>query len=360
MNTKLKASNDDPRALTRTLFNHPFNPSVNFAIEDPLLLSSHPAVQKEGLDYARYFCSNSPLSCKAPEFLQKKLQVEELFSKKMGFEKSVILPSIDAPLELIRKSFLSSQIYFLPDSMQSIFSAENITYFSHENPRSLQTLLEVKKLDHCPIVYMPKLSASYGRVDFALFAEIKNIHPFFFIIEDSHLFGLEGLDGFAPKSESLTIDLLITHIPKTFGKMLTILSGPFNLLDRIVEFSFENSKIFPSAPYLGMLKASLDLLSSMQDRRDQIRSYVKKLQCHLHPEMSIPYPLITITPHSLAQKTLSTKFLTDNGFLLPSSAFKSNDLSLTLHVNHLLEETSIHFLNELSTLSHKQTICESI
>lgn len=360
MNTKLKTSNEDPRALTRTLFHTPFNPLVNFAIEDPLLLFSHPAVQKEGLAYARYFCGNSPLSSKAPEFLQKKLSVEEAFSKKAGFEKSLILPTIEGPLAWIEKSFLSSQKFFLPDTMQSTLSTDRITYFSHENPRSLLTLLKLNPLDHKPIVYFPKLSPIYGRMDFSLFKEMKDNHPFFLIVEDKHSFGLEGLDGFAPKSETQAIDLLITHIPKTFGSLLTILSGSFNLLDRLVEFSFSGTKLTPSAAFIGMLDASLNLLSSMQDRRDQIKSFVTKLKCHHLPPVSIHNPLITITLDSFEEKALFTKSLTDNGFLLPSSSFKDEDLSCTFHINHLLDEVAIHSLTEFCIPSQKKIICESI
>ena len=360
MNTKLKTSNDDPRSLTRILFHTPFNPLVNFAIEDPLLLFSHPAVQKEGLSYARYFCNNSPLSSKAPEFLQRKLNVEEDFSKKAGFEKSLLLTTLDTPLEWIEKSFLSSQKFFLPDSMQSSFAPDNTTYFSHQNPHSLITLLELNRSNHHPIVYIPKLSPIYGRIDFSLFAEMKKKHPFFLIVEDGYSFGLEGLDGFAPKSEMQVVDLLITQIPKTFGSLLTILSGSFNLLDRLVEFSFSGVKFTPRASYVGMLSASLSLLSSMQDRRDQIKSFITKLKCHHLPTTSIYNPLITLFLHSFEEKTLYTKSLTDNGFLLPSACFKHEDLTLTFHINHLLDETAIHSLSELHTSFQKQIICESI
>jgi 7-keto-8-aminopelargonate synthetase-like enzyme len=358
MAIQFKPTCDDPRILSRALFHQPFNPALNFAIEDPLLLSTHKAVQEQGRAFARYYCSNSPLSLKAPQYVKEKLTLEEAFSKKVGSEKSLILSYVDLPLEWIKKSFLPSQTFFLPDSCPSSFTPPSTAFFSQKDLSSLIPLC--KGLDQPPIVFIPKISQEGGRVDFSLLTQIKKMYPFFLIVEDSHTFGLEGFEGFAPNHEIACVDLLITHIPKTFGKMLTILSGSYELLDKLIEFSFSSLKFTPEAPYLGMLKTSLELVSSMQDRRDQIRSFTTKLKGISLPQMSITSPLITLTPSSHEEKNLWAKYLTDHGFLLPSSSFKGEDSALTFHIHHLLSETSIHFLQELISFSEKQIKVTSI
>ncbi len=357
---KLKASPYDPRRLTRTLFNAPFNPAVNFAIEDPLLLLSDPLVQKEGLSYAKYFCSNSPLSSKASEFLKKKIDVEALFSKKAHVEKSILIPYQEDAAHLIERSFLSSQKFFVPDSVISPFSNDATIYFSHKNPASLLSLLQTRKFDHIPVVYMPKLCPIYGRIDFALFEKMKSQCEFFFLVEDHYTFGLEGMTGFGKMGDSKLIDLLITHIPKTFGKLLTLISGSGELLDTLLYYSFTKNALFPPAAYLGMFHAAIEMIESLVDRREKLRCYSSNLLHAFKDQIKSHGPFVTIYLDSIDEKLIFTKALVDKGFLLPSPSFNQNQRSLTFHINYLLEETSIHHLVEIKHSYVKQIICESI
>lgn len=357
---KLKTPPYDPRKITRALFNAPFNPAENFALEDPLLLLSDPLVQKEGLSYAKYFCSNSPLSSKAPEFLKKKIDVEALFSKKTHVEKTILLTYQEDAAHLIEKSFLSSQKFFVPDSVISPFSADATVYFSHKNPGSLLPLLQNRKFDHIPVVYMPKLCPIYGRVDFALFATMKSQCEFFFLVEDHYTFGLEGLTGFGKKSDHKPIDLLITHVPKTFGKLLTLISGNSDLLDTLLYYSFTKNALFPPAAYLGMFHAAIQMIESLKDRREKLKNYTSKLLHAFKDQIAIEGPLLSFHLDSIDEKLLFTKALVDKGFLLPSPSFSQNARSLTFHINYLLEETSIHHLVEIKHSYVKQVICESI
>ncbi|MCH9617821.1 MAG: hypothetical protein SP4CHLAM5_11810 [Chlamydiia bacterium] len=358
--TKLRITNHDPRGINRTLFGSPFSPSVNLALEDPLLLSCHPAVQKEGLAYATYFGGNSPLSVKAPEFLKKKILIESIFSQRIGKQKTLILPAINSPLAEIAKSFLSGQIYLVPDSIRSPFPPEQTITFDHDDLASLKALLATGNFESMPIVFMPVLCPIYGKIDYPLFKEIKEQTPFFFITEDSHTFGLEGLDGSHKKSDMIVVDLIITHIPKTFGKMLTLISGKADFLDTLLEYSFCSSSLFPPAPYLGMLNACLEILPVMEERREAIKDFSEKIAHTFSDNVSVYSPLLTFHLHSSDEKSLFTKSLVDKGFLLPASAFKQGDNHLTFSLNHLLEERSIHSLYEIHSSMQQQTICESI
>ena len=357
---KLKTPPHDPRSITRTLFNVPFNPAVNFAIEDPLLLLSDPLVQKEGLSYAKYFCSNSPLSSKASEFLKKKIDVEALFSKKAHVEKTILLPYQEDAVHLIGKSFLSSQKFFVPDSLISPFSNDATIYFSHKNPTSLLPLLQNRKFDHTPVVYMPKLCPIYGRVDFALFVKMKQQCEFFFLVEDHYTFGLEGITGFGKKADIQPIDLLITHIPKTFGKLLTLISGSGDLLDTLLIYSFTKNALFPPAAYLGMFHAVIQMIESVEERREKLKSYTGMLLHAFKDQVGSEGPLLTIHLDSIDEKLNFTKALVDKGFLLPSPSFSQHERSLTFHLNYLLEETSIHQLVDIKHSYVKQIVCESI
>lgn len=358
--TKLRITGHDPRGINRTLFGSPFSPSVNLALEDPLLLSCHPAVQKEGLAYATYFGGNSPLSPKASEFLKKKACVENIFSEAIGIEKTLILPALSSPLEQVAKAFLSSQMFLVPDSIISPFPKSQTTYFYHNDLSSIKPLLSANSSDHLPILFMPTLCPIYGKIDYSFFKQLKEQTPFFFITEDCHTFGLEGLNGFAKKSDTQIVDMIITHIPKTFGKMLTLISGKGDLLDTLLEYSFASSSLFPEAPYLGMLNACLEILEVMSERRDAIRSFSEKISHTFSENISIHAPLLTFHLNSAAEKGLFTKSLVDKGFLLPASSFKEGNHNLTFHINHLLEERSIHSLFEIQSSIKQHTVCESI
>jgi hypothetical protein len=358
--TKLRITNHDPRGINRTLFGSPFSPSVNLALEDPLLLSCHPAVQKEGLAYATYFGGNSPLSMKAPEFLKKKISVENIFSERLGVQKTLILPASASSLVDIAKSFLSGQMFLVPDSIRSPFPVEQTITFQHDDLGSLKSLLFTSAFECMPIVFMPVLCPIYGKIDYPLFQEMKEGTPFFFITEDSHTFGLEGLSGSYKKSDIQTVDLIITHIPKTFGKMLTLISGKADFLDILLEYSFSTSSLFPPAPYLGMLNASLEILDVMGERREALKTFSEKIAHTFSENVSIHSPLLTFHLNSNEEKSLFTKSLVDKGFLLPASSFKEDRDHLTFHINHLLEERCIHSLYEIHSSIKEQTICESI
>jgi|GEM_PF-2951557 len=360
MKIKLKTPPYDPRKLTRTLFNTPFNPAVNFALEDPLLLFSDPLVQNEGLSYARYFCSNSPLSLKAPEFLKKKTDVEALFSKKAHVEKTILLTYQEDAAHLVGKSFLSSQKFFVPDSVISPFSDGSTIYFSHQNPASLLPLLKSAALDHIPVVYMPKLCPVHGRIDLDLFSKMKTQYEFFFVVEDHYTFGLEGLTGFGKNSDHKPIDLLITHIPKTFGKLLTLISGNSDLLDTLLYYSFTKNALFPPAPYLGMFHAAIQMIESLKDRREKLKNYTSKLLHAFNDQIDSKGPFISIHLDSIDEKLSFTKALVDKGFLLPSSSFSQKQRSLIFHLNYLLDEISIHHLVEIKHSFEREVICESI
>lgn len=360
MKTKLRTSNDDPRSVSRNLLASPFNPVVNFAIEDPLLLTSHKAIQKEGLEYAKYFCGNSPISSKAPEFLKRKQDVEKTFSEKISKEKTIVLSPLEDALFCLSKSFLSTQKFFIPDSILSPFSKSQTKYFSHESLSSLKELLKTSSFDHLPIVYLPKISSCFGRLDFPLLKEIKNEHPFLLIVEDGYSFGCEGIDGFSKKSENDLIDILITHIPKSFGKMLSLISGPKEMLDTFMEYSFYESSLFPPAAYLGMLSKSLELIGSLGERRASLITLCATLHHMFEEKITITSPLITFHLSSSEEKTEFTKSLVDKGFLLPASSFNTHSRALSFHLNYQLKETSLHSLLEIKNSFAGQIILESI
>ena len=360
MKPKFRTTKSDPRGVTRSLFYSPFNPSENFAIEDPLHLSSHPAVRKTGLAYSKYYGSGSPLSSKAPHLLQKKRELEETFSKMFHVESSLILPPSLELLSSLSKAFLPSQVYFLPASTSSLPGGRNCTYFSLENLTSLERELEKQTFDHLPIIYIPKVSPSHGRLDLERLAQIKKKCPFFLIVEDHYTFGLEGLYGSSKGGENSLIDLLVTHIPKAFGKMLTVISGSYDLLDHLFEYCLYNHSLFPCPAYLGMFEAMLPLLETMTEQRENLKILKQKLSDTFSEDATVSDSLITFHLSSYREKEEITKYLTDKGFLLPASAFKDIQPNLTLYLNYKLSNSAIHSITEARETFSKQIILESI
>ncbi|MCH9622123.1 MAG: hypothetical protein S4CHLAM20_15580 [Chlamydiia bacterium] len=359
MNLKLRTSNTDPRAINRTLFYKPFNPKVNLAIEDPLLLVSNEAVQQEGLSCTRTFASNSPLSQKAAEFLNQKKTLETLYSKKTHVENTLILSHQEDVLSSLENSFLSSQVFLVPDTITSPISQSKTIYFSYDNLFSIIDIINNKNLDHTPILYLPKICPTHGRIDYKQIETLKQSIDIFLIVEDHYTFGLEGLTGVGTKRESSLINLNITHIPKNFGKMLTLISGDINLLDRLLEYSFSKSALFPPAAYIGMFSKALTLLDSLKIQRDNIDSFAQKVEKTFPNQCKVYKPLIIFTFNSNDEKEHFYKSLVDNGFLLPSS-FSSNEAKLIFFINHELDETCIHHFQKAFDSFPKQVICESI
>lgn len=357
---KLRISNQDPRGINRAIFNKPFNPSVNFALEDPLLLSCHPQVQKEGLSYTTYFGSNSPLSPKAHEFILKKGKLEQKYSDLIHMDKSYILPFCQNIVNKIQRAFLQSQQYFIPESSENLFPGNNCLYFSLESLETLESLLQTSNNGSIPVVYLPSMSALSGQINYPFISELKEKYQFFLIVEDSHTFGQNGYDGFGHKRFHQNIDLLITHVPKTFGKMLSIVSGKADLLNTLIEFSFfDHSQYFCSA-YLGMCAAMIDIIPTMQGRRESLLNFASKLSHTFSEDSYIFPPLLTFKLESKEEKAQFSKYLVDKGFLLPASSFTNHNKLLTLHINYLLEEKSIHALFVVNNSKKRVAICESI
>jgi 7-keto-8-aminopelargonate synthetase-like enzyme len=359
MKTKLKTTNFNPRSISRALFHKPFYPQVNFALEDPLLLSSHPLVEQEGLSYTKYFGANSPLSIKASEFLEKKYLLEEKFSELMQVEKSLILKYQENLVSNIEASFLSSQKFFVPDSILSPFKKEQTIYFSSSDLFSLVPLLK-DSLDHLGVVFLPKISLFSGKINYFILESIKKQYPFFLIIEDNYTFGLEGIDGFSNRAENSLPDLLITTIPKTFGKMLTIFSGKANILERLMEYSFKDCSLFPPSTYLGMFDAFLTIIPILTTQRDAIKAFVHKLKHKFQTDLVVFSPLFCFPLNSYEEKIHFAKSLVDKGFLLPSSSFTKDTFDLCFHINYLLEEKSIQAVYQTKHALSVKPICQSI
>ena len=363
MKLKIRSPYHNPRTIKNTLFYKHYNPEMNFAIEDPLQLSMHPEVREEGLSYAKYFCSNSPISEKAPDFLKKKLSIEKLFSEKIHLEKSFITSFQKNCLLYIFRSFLLSQKFYIPNSILRSFNTSDtsqIVYFPHDNLAKLASILENEDTNHLPVVYLPKLCAINGLIDLRILQKIKEKRPFFLIVEDHHTFGLEGINGFGKKRENTLIDLLITHIPESFGKMLTIISGEANIIDRLIEYSFPHISQFPLAPHLGMFAAILDVLEKIHDNRKNLNELTNSCLQLLPENTFIHKPLLTFHLESNEERILLTKSLVNNGFLLPASSFNTNSNILTLYIHHLIKKTSIHTMEKIRGSIIKKAICESI
>ncbi|MCH9811475.1 hypothetical protein K0U07_01780 [bacterium] len=358
--TKLRQSSQDPRGINRTLFNPPFTPSVNFALEDPLLLASHPEVQKNGLSFASYFGAGSPLSKKASEFIHLKQSIEKKFAEKMAMESSFILPYEAGCIEKLPRSFLSSQLILTTPEKQSYFKGSHLHLFSENDLFSLKHLLETTSFDHTPVIFLPALSNKGVPLDMAILQRWKQEHDFFLIVEDTHQFGLKGFDGFGYKRYHKSIDLLITHIPKTFGKTLSVLSGNKDILATMMEYSFKEVDLFFAPCYLGMLAAMLEIIPDLKDRREKLQSLEKKLLFTFPEELAIQLPLLSFSIDGETERNHFTKSLVDKGFLLPASSFTDRNNSLQLHLNYLIEEKSIGLLYEVYIEKKNHTICESI
>ena len=322
MNLKTRTLNIDPRAINRTLFYTPFNPRVNLAIEDPLLLSSNPLIKQEGLIFARKYGTGSPLSEKTPELLQHKIDLEIAFSQKSFFESSVILSHQETAATTVEDAFLSSQIFLVPDNIKSPFSKSKTLYFSASNLFSIIDILNQYHLDALPILYLPKISLKNGHINFSDIKMLKDQVPLFLVIEDNFTFGTKGLNGFESRVNASLIDLLITHIPKNFGKMLTILSGEQNLLNTLLHHCFSNSSFFPPAAYLGMFSKILSLIQSMTPERNAIENFCRLILQTFGSKCTVANPLIIFHLNSQEEKEHFYKSLVDNGFLLPSAPFK--------------------------------------
>jgi hypothetical protein len=359
LKTKLRSPNSPSKSIARTLFYKPFHPQVNFALEDPLLLCSHPLSEKEGVSYSKYFGANSPLSSNASQFLERKFLLEKKFSELVQMDKSVILEYNEDHIFQLSASFLPSQKFLVPNSIASPFEPSQTLYFSESNLTSLVPFLE-KPTDHLKIVFLPKISQNFQKINFSLLESIKEQYPFFLIIEDKHTFGLEGLNGFGITQQNSLADLLITAIPKSFGKMLNIFSGSIDLLDTLMEYSFKQASLFPPAAYLGLFDAFLTIIPTLGNRREALKAFIENLTSTFSDEITISNPLLSFRLSSLEEKNFFSKSLVDKGFLLPASSFTKQSTMLLFHLNYLLEEKSIHTLYEIKQNFCPQSVCESI
>ena len=360
MKIRMRPSKDDPRFVKNALFYNHYKPEINFAIQDPLMLNCHPNIREEGIHYAKVYCSNSPLSEKASKFLNEKYLIEEKFSNRINAEKSFISSFNEHTVKTIGTAFLSTQKFFVPDSIKSPFNPSQTTYFSHNNLPSLLEVLSGEDFNNTPVVFIPNLCPINGVVDFSLIKKIKEKVPFFLIIEDKYSYGIDGIDGFGKKADRKIIDLLITHIPKSFGHMLTITSGKSEIIQSIFEHSFYHSSLFPPACYVGMLSSSLEIIDRLGKERTALNNLIDICKQILPENISIHKPLLTLSLSSHEEKVLVTKALIEKGFLLPSTSFNKHSKAITLHLNHQITKSSIYSVQEtLATVQNMQQ-CEGI
>ena len=167
-------SNLEHCSVSRNLFANPFDPKLNFAIEDPLLFSSHPDVLKTGIDFTKYFATGSLLSSKAGELFEKKMHLEKQFSKNIQKEGSLIVVGLQNSLYPISKIFPINHPFLLPSLNPPKIEQKNIHYFSEKNlNETLSSLLEKNHHSLLPVVYLEKSSLKSIPIDFNVLKKLK-------------------------------------------------------------------------------------------------------------------------------------------------------------------------------------------
>lgn len=336
---------------------------VNFASNDYLGLSHHPALRDAAISYAQNFGAGTAASRLVTGNHPAFDKIERSIAAGKGKEAALVLAAgyqtnLTVLAALADKAVLGRSVTIVADRLihnsllQGVMlSGAKLARFQHNDLNHLQTILK-RETDagHMGIVVTESVFGMDGdRADLAAIGELAARYDALLYVDEAHATGVFGKNGFGLVADCPElVDVAMGTFGKALGSFGSYVACSAELRDYLVQrcAGFVYSTALPP-PVLGSIAAALDLLPSLERERSHVLSLAERMReglcaqgwdCGSSTTQIIP----VIIGGEDAALTLSAK-LEEEGFLVaairpPTVPVGTARLRLSLSAAHKEED----------------------
>jgi len=267
---------------------------LNFASNDYLGLSQHPALIAASKDYAARYGAGSAASRLITGNHPLYGQLETKLAKGKGTEAALIFNSgyqanLSVLAALADSDALGQNVTVLADRLShnsllqgALLSGTRLQRFQHNDYDHLENLLrgQQDKNSHVIIVTESVFGMDGDCPDLAALITLKNKFGAMLYVDEAHATGVYGVDGFGMAADHKgQIDIVMGTFGKALGSFGAYIACNAVLRDYLLQRCggmIYSTALPPSV--LGSIEAALDLLPQMHDARFYLASQAKRVR----------------------------------------------------------------------------------
>jgi len=260
---------------------------INFASNDYLGLSQHPALIAAAQDYAarygagamasRLITGNLPAYAEIEAKLAQGKGTETALVMCSGYQTNLTVLAALADKEVVGKSCVVLADRLIHNSLVqgAVLSGARLLRFQHNDLNHLETLLRAQsaKDTHVIVVSESVFSMDGDRADLPGLIALSKKYGAMLYIDEAHATGVFGVNGYGLCAEYKgAIDIVMGTFGKALGSFGAYVACSHTLRDYLIQRcgGLIYSTGLPPAT-LGSINAALDLLPQLQTERDQLQ-----------------------------------------------------------------------------------------
>lgn len=279
---------------------------LSFCSHDHLALADNPVVKKNAIKYVLQHGIN-PFSAAADFYLTCQQDLEKKLSDLLRRETALFFPSrAEANLTTLKLIGHENAILFIdegchPSLLQGASASKaRVIRYPHNRLDQLELLLE-KTQTEAKIVVTESVFSSNGSVcNLPMLAEMGEHFDALLYVDDSHAFGLAGVEGMGLCAHLREIDIIAGSFSKACGAYGGYIACWETMRDFLVNSATWNPLLSP--PVIGAIEAVLDLIPQMEGERKQLEQRSHWLRSALR-DMGFDLPRFNTPLISLEMKS---------------------------------------------------------
>jgi 8-amino-7-oxononanoate synthase len=310
---------------------------INFASNDYLGLSQHPALIERAKDYtqkygagstaSRLVCGNSPQYSAIESKLAAGKCAETALIFNSGYQANLTVLAALADADVVQNPIILADRLAHNSVLQGgVLSGARMTRFHHNDYDHLDTRLKKYAADNAHIIIVTE--SVFGMdgdcADLSVLAKLAAQYNAMLYVDEAHATGLFGPDGFGfCAAHAGKIDIAMGTCGKALGGFGAYIACSNALRDYLIQRcgGLIYSTALPPAA-LGALDAALDLLPTLQPQRDYVQSEAKRVRVALTQQgWNCGHSTTHIIPVLLSSEDGALKLsdhLRDQGIMAPA------------------------------------------
>lgn len=323
---------------------------LSFCSHDYLGMADNPEIKKNAIKFLlEYGITSSTESQDLYLNCQKKL--EEKFSKILERESSLFFPSrYEANVATLSTLAHEGSHLFLDEAAHLSLhtgakqSAATVHTYPHERIDRLEQLLSSAKAGTKIIAIESVFSSTGSIANLPKLIEMAIVYDAILMVDDSHAFGVAGVEGMGFASHLREVDVITGSLSKTVGAYGGFMASSVTLRDYLTSHSpIKTSFLFPP-PIIGAIDAAVDLIPQMEGERKQLEQRSHWLRNSLRAlDFDLPKANTTLISllYNNAQEVeeVRTRLKKEQILVGPTRCFANKDasprLNLALNICHM-------------------------
>lgn len=315
---------------------------LSFCSHDHLALADNPAVKKNAIKYVLQHGIN-PFSAASDFYLTCQQELEKKLSDLLRRETALFFPSrAEANLTALTAIGHETATIFVdegshPSLLQgAAASRARVIRYPHNRLDQLELLLERSQTEANIVVTESVFSLNGSVANLPMLAEMGEHFDALLYVDDSHAFGLAGIEGMGLCAHLREIDIIAGSFSKACGVYGGYLACSNTIRDYLINSTPNKTNTLFSPPMIGAIESVLDLIPQMEGERKQLEQRSHWLRNALR-EMGFDLPRYNTPLVSIELKNdeecerLQTNLLQEQILVISGN----NRLNLALNICHM-------------------------